>query len=671
MKRNIYSFLMAAALCGAVSCSDKISTETPEGAGYITVTSQVGAQTKAGYETKTLPADFVMEVNQGAAAEYDYYVLMQKDGASNIYNESTGKTLAWASTDHSKVQVKAMTIPTGTSFDANKVLNISIEKNQTTNENFLKNDILGASINNGISIVEDNIVVSFRHLMSKLHVIYEVADGSMVEAIQLKNVAVEGAYSYAAMDYVSNDNPEKGDVTMFLNAGTQYGLFAAEAIFCPYTPASTSKPTLDVKLAGVSSAKSCEISFPANFSFEGGKRYVMKISIDANGNVSKSDISAENDWVKNVPGGKILWIGTSIPAGGGTVYSYPQMVANATGLEVINNAVGGSVVLPPNPAVMDADYNTVETWNFLYAGGLSQSHEDVESLRSRLVTMANKYQGVSDDVRNQWVNERINELKGLSYESLIIPYIDGTYDNCNTIIIDHGFNDLARIIAEANGFHGWDYPEYGGDPDTQYGDIYFEALLNETPLANAGNPYPNYDHYKLHLQNLLWPNGFCIKEDSYLLAMEKIITKCREKNSDINIIIGNYFTENNKWPHDAFNRTDPAFQGHSYTRTLCYYNKAVAKIFNCRGIVNVQDSFKDLTNEQLWSNQYNQGSGAVVDPTKFCPDGVHPSSDATGNSNKRIADVYMQELKRIFSTGTATKSSSNSYDYGWEDVEIL
>ena len=78
-----------------------------------------------------------------------------------------------------------------------------------------------------------------------------------------------------------------------------------------------------------------------------------------------------------------------------------------------------------------------------------------------------------------------------------------------------------------------------------------------------------------------------------------------------------------------------------------------------------------MTNEQLWSNQYNQGSGAVVDPTKFCPDGVHPSSDATGNSNKRIADVYMQELKRIFSTGTATKSSSNSYDYGWEDVEIL
>ncbi len=77
---------MAAALCGAVSCSDKISTETPEGAGYITVTSQVGAQTKAGYETKTLPADFVMEVNQGAAAEYDFSIVISVPA-----NTSTGE----------------------------------------------------------------------------------------------------------------------------------------------------------------------------------------------------------------------------------------------------------------------------------------------------------------------------------------------------------------------------------------------------------------------------------------------------------------------------------------------------------------------------------------------------------------------------------------------------
>lgn len=646
MKRNIYSFLMAAALCGAVSCSDKISTETPEGAGYITVTSHVGAQTKAGYETKTLPAEFVMEVNQGAAAEYDYYVLMQKDVASNIYNESTGKTLAWASTDHSKVQVKAMTIPTGTSFDANKVLNISIEKNQTTNENFLKNDILGASINNGISIVKDNIVVSFRHLMSKLHVIYEVADGSMVESIQLKNVAVKGAYSYADMDYVSNDNPDKGDITMFLNAGTQYGIFAAEAIFCPYTPASTSKPTLDVKLAGVSSAKSCEISFPANFSFEGGKRYVMKISIDANGNVSKSDISAENDWVKNVPGGKILWVGTSIPAGGGTVYSYPQMVANATGLEVINNAVGGSKVLSDPLGPTFAENLTKEQWDsysepaapysyHLATGGLVQSFDDIDRLYKG--PLQNVKSSDDSSVDEAWVLKHITKIKELSYQTLITPFIDGTKDNCQTVIIDHGFNDIVGLNdINAIGFEAGGFWLGEGNED-----VWAKAFLSNLTAEN----------YETAYKSVIQSSSNLTEEGSYLMSIEKLVDVIRGVDSNIRIIIGNYFAYDSPW--GRANWWAGGFSQYNFAGTLCHYNEAAARIFGL-DIVNVYDHI-----------------GEITDWYAFCPDGVHPSSDATGNSNKRIADVYMQELKRIFSTGTATKSSSNSYDYGWEDVEIL
>lgn len=637
---------MAAALCGAVSCSDKISTETPEGAGYITVTSHVGAQTKAGYETKTLPAEFVMEVNQGAAAEYDYYVLMQKDVASNIYNESTGKTLAWASTDHSKVQVKAMTIPTGTSFDANKVLNISIEKNQTTNENFLKNDILGASINNGISIVKDNIVVSFRHLMSKLHVIYEVADGSMVESIQLKNVAVKGAYSYADMDYVSNDNPDKGDITMFLNAGTQYGIFAAEAIFCPYTPASTSKPTLDVKLAGVSSAKSCEISFPANFSFEGGKRYVMKISIDANGNVSKSDISAENDWVKNVPGGKILWVGTSIPAGGGTVYSYPQMVANATGLQVINNAVGGSKVLSDPLGPTFAENLTKEQWDsysepaapysyHLATGGLVQSFDDIDRLYKG--PLQNVKSSDDSSVDEAWVLKHITKIKELSYQTLITPFIDGTKDNCQTVIIDHGFNDIVGLNdINAIGFEAGGFWLGEGNED-----VWAKAFLSNLTAEN----------YETAYKSVIQSSSNLTEEGSYLMSIEKLVDVIRGVDSNIRIIIGNYFAYDSPW--GRANWWAGGFSQYNFAGTLCHYNEAAARIFGL-DIVNVYDHI-----------------GEITDWYAFCPDGVHPSSDATGNSNKRIADVYMQELKRIFSTGTATKSSSNSYDYGWEDVEIL
>lgn len=661
-----FSAAVLAVTCIA-SCHDKMITETPEGAGYITVTSQIGSQTKAGYETKTLPAEFIMDINQGNAS-FNYTKLkMTKDASSNEYIADK-EDLKWATSTHEGAIVRAMTIPSGVaSIDSDNIVEINLISNQTTLENFNKNDILGArnSENGGITIKGDNINVSFQHLMSKLHVIYETANTSTkVTAITLKNVCLGGAYSYEDINYVGSLE-ERGNIDMYINTtAPDYSIFAAEAIFFPFE----GMPVLEVTTnLGV---KTCNL-VSQNFKFERGKRYVLKITIDANGNVTKTNISTENDWVKNVPGGKILWIGTSIPAGGGTIYSYPQMVANATGLEVINNAVGGSVVLPPDPAVLDASYNTVDKWNFLYAGGLSQSYADVESLQGRLTTMANNYQGVTDDVRSQWVNEKIDELKNLSYESLIIPYIDGSKDYCGTIIIDHGFNDLGRIIMEANGFHGWDYPQYGGDPLTQYGDIYFESLLNQTHLENAG--VPDYNHYKAHLTNLLWPNAYCKEVDSYLLAMEKIIVKCREANPNVNIIIGNYFTENNTWINYAQNRTAAEYIGHSYARTLCYYNKAVAFLFNCRGIVNVQDY---ITIERMWSGEFDlnkytyETNYAKYDPDAFCPDSVHPSSDKTGKSNKAIADVYLQELAKIFANSPTTKST-DTFDCGWEDVEIL
>ena len=660
-----FSAAVLAVTCIA-SCNEKMITETPEGAGYITVTSQIGSPTKAGYETKTLPAEFIMDINQGNAS-FNYTKLkMTKDASSNEYT-ADNEDLKWVSTDHKGALVKAMTIPSGVAtIDDDDIVNINLLSDQTTLDNFTKNDILGArnSEGGGITIKGDAINVSFQHLMSKLHVFYETSNTSVkVDAVTLNDVCLTGAYSYADINYVGSSD-SRDNVNMLINHSTEFSITTAEAIFFPFV----GKPSLVVSTS--KGDKSCDI-VSDDFTFERGKRYVVKITIDAQGNVAKSDISAENDWVKNVPGGKILWVGTSIPAGGGTIYSYPQMVANATGLEVINNAVGGSVVLPPDPAVLDASYNTVNKWNFLYAGGLSQSYEDVESLQGRLTTMANNYQGVTDEVRAQWVNERIDELKNLSYQSLIIPYIDGSKDYCGTIIIDHGFNDLGRIIMEANGFHGWDYPQYGGDPLTQYGDIYFESLLNQTYLENAG--VPDYNHYKAHLTNLLWPNAYCKEVDSYLLAMEKIIVKCREVNPNVNIIIGNYFTENNTWINYAQNRTAAEYIGHSYARTLCYYNKAVAFLFNCRGIVNVQDH---ITIERMWSGEFDlnkytsETNYAKYDRDAFCPDSVHPSSDKTGKSNKAIADVYLQELAKIFANSPTTKST-DTFDCGWEDVEIL
>lgn len=662
-----FSAALLAVTCIA-SCNEKMITETPEGAGYITVTSQIGSQTKAGYETKTLPAEFIMDINQGNAS-FNYTKLkMTKDASSNEYIADK-EDLKWATSTHEGAIVRAMTIPSGVaSIDSDNIVEINLISNQTTLENFNKNDILGArnSENGGITIKGDNINVSFKHLMSKLHVVYETANTSIkVNAITLKNVCLGGAYSYADINYVGSLD-SRADVNMYINPTTEYSVNNAEAIFFPFMGQPSLVVTTNV------GEKTCEI-VNSNFTFERGKRYVMKISIDANGNVSKSDISAENDWVKNVPGGKILWIGTSIPAGGGTIFSYPQMVANATGLNVINNAVGGSLVLKKYDRLTTMASYTKEDWDnytepnyswHLSYGGLVQSFEEIESYRSLLGKVKSSDGSAVD---NDWVTKHINKIKELSYESLIIPYIDGTIDNCETIILDHGFNDLGQILPEAGAFNGWD------TAPSEYSDVYFDALLNQKSLENIG--VPNYQHYKDHLKLLFWDKtDQVLTEDfSYLIAMETIIKACREVNPNINIIIGNYFTENNKWIHYWYGLTTETDLSRSYARVLCNYNRAVASLFDCLGLVDV-NKYLDITNENLWSGSFEikaDGSvGAVNDPTKFCPDGVHPSSDGTGKSNKAIADVYLQELAKIFSS-TTTKSSSNSYDYGWEDVEML
>ena len=641
---NLFRF--SAALLAVVcitSCNEKMMTEVPEGAGYITVTSQIGSQTKVGYETKTLPVEFIMDINQGNAS-FNYEKLkMTKEAAatSNTYTADR-EDLKWVSSDHKGALVKAMTIPSEVaSIGDDNIVNINLLSDQRTPENFIKNDVLGArnSEGGGITIKGDAINVSFQHLMSKLHVIYETASPDIkVSAITLKNICLGGAYSYADVKYVGSDDA-RGNIKMYINtAAPDYTIFAAEAIFFPFE----GKPTIDVTTnAGT---KSCDI-VGQNTKFEPGKRYVLRIKIDANGNVAKSNITTVNDWVKNVPGGKILWIGTSIPAGGGTVFSYPQMVANATGLEVINNAVGGSKVLSDPLGPTFAENLTKEQWDsysepaapysyHLATGGLVQSFDDIDRLyKGPLQNVKSSDDSSVDEV---WVTKHINKLKELSYQSLISPYINGSLDNCKTVVIDHGFNDIVGLNdINAIGFEAGGFWLGEGNED-----VWAKAFLSNLTAEN----------YETAYKSVIQSSSNLTEEGSYLMSIEKLVDVIRGVDSNIRIIIGNYFAYDSPW--GRANWWAGGFSQYNFAGTLCHYNEAAARIFGL-DIVNVYDHI-----------------GEISDWYAFCPDGVHPSSDATGQSNRRIADVYLQELKQIFST-TATKSSSNSYDYGWEDVEIL
>lgn len=648
---NIYKFSFALCmLLIATSCSNEIDIDAPETGNVITVRSKVA--TKAGYSTQSLPSGFVMDIIQGETG-YNYTnVMMSADPATGTYRalSSQGNILAlkWASSNHSGAQIKAMTIPSGvaTALDDNNV-EINVATDQSNDANFNLNDILGASINDGnVTIKGDDIEIAFNHLMSKLHVVYETSDKDQnVEYIKLKNVCTKGYYSYAEMKG-GQPTDTRGDITMFLNPSVKYGTMAAEAIFYPYTPTTSSSPQLVVKLSG-GQEKTCNINIPNGFSFDEGKRYLMNIRIDRDGSITNNNqVSAEYDWVKNVPGGKILWIGTSIPAGSG-VNNYPQMIANATGLEIINNSVGGSVVLKPSPAWKSSF--TFESWNNLYAGGLSQTHAEAEEFRQLLTAAAAKVTQVgdivvTDEIRASWVTEQMGIIYDLSYQSRIIPYVDGTKDNCTTVIIDHGFNDVTRLILEAGGLKGvTDYTDT--DTSTEWGYNYLTALKNKEI---------SIDQHISHLQPF-WDQNLLVQEDSYILAMNKIVDHIKSVNPNIRIIIGNYFATDSPWVNATHYGNQ--FDDFKLTQVLLYYNEAVAGMWDL-DIVNVYKD--DAISDWLTTDFYG-----------FCPDGVHPSADATGKSNRAIADVYLKEFSRIFGNSAKTKSSTNAYDWGWEDVKVL
>ena len=117
---------------------------------------------------------------------------------------------------------------------------------------------------------------------------------------------------------------------------------------------------------------------------------------------------------------KILWIGTSIPAGS----TYPVNSCKANRRECINKAIGasyirlGSTVTPPTPPNNDLS--------------LSKTIAEYEAQYRPLVT-----QGLMTE-------ETLNLWKKRSYENVILPYLD----DIDIIVFDHGYNDGGLINDE-------------------------------------------------------------------------------------------------------------------------------------------------------------------------------------------------------------------------------
>ena len=316
----------------------------------------------------------------------------------------------------------------------------------------------------------------------------------------------------------------------------------------------------------------------------------------------------------------VLWIGTSIPAGdiqfsnNGTTQSitsnlgsnnYPKMVADALGFNLYNNSRGASFV---------CFYPSSDDGTSNWAGKDWTSYQnEVHKGYSLSATMAQVEEKFGPNGLNipTWL---LNNFKSYSYESLIIPYIDGTLASCDTVIIDHGYNDRQQILNETSWHVGeGEQMVIGSGRDWL---IKLQEPLEKTLTAES------------FFQGCWWSDENAVDTKRYYWkAMIFLCKKIWAVNPRIKIIIGNYFTVKS-------NIFGAEYGNDRLGEYICLANSAIA---NWLRVPSVE--------VHKYTGLYNRNLAAGNDYSIFCPDNVHPHSDPTGYSNKIIAGAYIHELR--------------------------
>ena len=342
-------------------------------------------------------------------------------------------------------------------------------------------------------------------------------------------------------------------------------------------------------------------------------RYYTEGEVDNKVNTLSNRITTVENYTVPDARNKVLWIGTSIPAGdiqhgdNGTTdlgsNNYPKMIADALGFTLYNNARGSSFVCFYPPSEDGTSAWAGKDWSE-YSGqvwkgySLSASHAQIDE----------KFQPLGVP---EWL---INSFKRYSYESLIIPYIDGTIASCDTVVIDHGYNDRSVIINEAS----W----HPGEGETQ-----FAAGSGRQWLEDLCDPLDSKMVSETYFQGKWWNDESVSSKKHYMSAMIFLVKKIWAVNPKIKIIIGNYFaTKSNVFGAE--------FGSDRLGEFVCLANTAIA-------------SWLRVNCVEVWKHTgiYNRNLPAGNDYQLFCPDGVHPHSDSTGHSNKIIAGVYINAIR--------------------------
>ena len=286
---------------------------------------------------------------------------------------------------------------------------------------------------------------------------------------------------------------------------------------------------------------------------------------------------------------KIVWFGTSIPAGnatpggGQTISSYPLQIGYALGATVYNEAVGSSCVRAGS--FQHISEEDPMGWSGMDARGLCLS---LSLSSSEKQTMFDAWESKWKNVipNSQYINlteAQITAYKNTSWDIKLAKYLTGgSVGTCDLYVFDHGVND--GLVDSSIGY----------------------SDLNTVPANETDRTY-------------------------WIGAMQFLFRKILDDNPRACIvIIGHYM-----------NNGDPFGRGTKYD--YHFVTNAQEKIANKWGFPIV----KTWEKLGISMNMIDVDGTSVTILQNWFPDKLHPSSDTTGKALKHYANVLTPLIKEI------------------------
>lgn len=292
----------------------------------------------------------------------------------------------------------------------------------------------------------------------------------------------------------------------------------------------------------------------------------------------------------------VLWVGTSIPEGS----TYPLVSCSKNGYNCINNAYGQSrLCFTSNPTTVTTNSGRELTATVQELKNLYQSHVGIE---------------ITQQEFNQWLDK--------SYERSVLPYISGT-----SITITDGTTNVPGGVINPN-------------------KIKISAIVID-------HGYNDYNSVNSLMENPSTINWLSTDRGNFVGAFNYLVNKIQEVSPTTKIIVGGYFN----YTLESSNK--PLGKNLCDLQTLIsqQYNFELLDVWNytqiswrkfIKGTINYMADFNAKYDTSYVVPTYGKDAdGNIRSHFVYCPDGIHPHSDLTGNCNIRLNAVYTKLLRSI------------------------